>query len=193
MSKSSGFQVSPRRMSSPVAATVLVAALLLTLAVQAGAAPMHGDIVSIRQLDGTFVEIAVWGDEFYAVGETPDGYTVVRDPDTGLYCYARLSSDGAELVSTGVPIGLGPAPVDIQEHLRISTEAASARARATREDFERRAFEGFSTPPDPAAKTRSTTTGEVVGITLIIDFSDDVGTIPPGNVEDYCNLQGYTG
>ncbi|MBM3150389.1 MAG: M6 family metalloprotease domain-containing protein, partial [Chloroflexi bacterium] len=40
---------------------------------------------------------------------------------------------------------------------------------------------------------RGPSTGDVVGITLIIDFSDDPGTIPPGTVSSYCNTPGYTG
>ncbi|MFH1501979.1 MAG: M6 family metalloprotease domain-containing protein [Candidatus Eisenbacteria bacterium] len=170
-----------------------VAAVALLVAAPAGAAPLTGDSVTIRQTDGTNVELRVWGDEFYAVGETPDGYTVVRDPETGLYCYARLSHDGTELVSTGVPVTAGPAPADLERHVRVSADAARARARASRESFEQRALESFVTPPDPAAKSRGTTMGEVEGITLIIDFSDDVATIPASSIENYCNLQGYTG
>ena len=64
------------------------------------AAPMFGETMMFRQPDGTEVPVVLFGDEFYMRGETPDGYTVLRDPDTGWICYAELSADGSELVPT---------------------------------------------------------------------------------------------
>ncbi len=36
-------------------------------------------------------------------------------------------------------------------------------------------------------------TGNVEGLCLLADFSDQVATIPRGDVVDYCNQVGYTG
>ncbi|MBD3347668.1 MAG: M6 family metalloprotease domain-containing protein [Candidatus Eisenbacteria bacterium] len=178
--------------NSGIAATLVGAALVMVAAVHVAAAPMNGEVATIRQADGTFIELRVWGDEFYAVGETQDGYTVVRDPDTGVYCYARLSADGDELLSTGVRADSRTAPAGLNKHIRVDSEAAAARARTTRREFRERAFRGFDSPPTPT-RSRGTSTGDVVGITLIVDFSDDVGTIPPSEIDDYCNLEGYSG
>lgn len=168
----------------------LAAAALAAAALPAGGAPRWGEVVEIREPDGTIVEVRVWGDEFYSVGETLDGYTVVRDPETGILSYAGLSDDGRTLVSTGVAAG-GPPPARLAKHVRIDRDAAREQALAVREEFERRAFEG---PYAPRLRVdRGPTTGPVQGITLLIDFSDDPGTIPTGNVDDYCNLPGYTG
>jgi len=149
-----------------------------------------GEVVPIRQPDGTLVEVVVWGDEFYAVGETPDGFTLTPDPDSGFLCYARLSTDGRSLVSTGVPAREAP-PAGLVRHVRVTPEAASEQARAVRADLARRAYDGPLAPRTRA--DRGPSTGDVVGITLIIDFSDDPGTIPPGTVSSYCNAPGYTG
>ena len=170
---------------------LLMSALAMGAAVAAFAAPMNGDTVTIRQADGSLIELRVWGDEFYAVGETHDGYTVVRDADTGVYCYALVSADGSELVSTGVRADGPRVPPGLQRHVRIDADAASARARSTRRSFEERALEGLI--DEPEGRSRGTSIGEVVGITLIVDFSDDVGTIPPSDIEQFCNLEGYTG
>jgi M6 family metalloprotease-like protein len=35
--------------------------------------------------------------------------------------------------------------------------------------------------------------GNVKGLCLIVDFSDEVATIPASEIDDYCNLVGYTG
>jgi M6 family metalloprotease-like protein len=168
----------------------LAAGACVAAALPAAGAPRWGETVEIREPDGSSVEVRVWGDEFYSVGETLDGYTVVRDAETGMLSYARLSGDGRALVSTGVAIA-DPPPVRIERHVRITPEAAREQALAARVEFERLALGG---PYVPGVRgERGPTTGPVVGITLLIDFSDDPGTIPPGNVDDYCNLPGYTG
>ncbi len=166
----------------------LAAALCISVTVTASAAPLWAEVVTIREPDGSSVDIKVWGDEFYSVGETLDGYTIVRDGVTGMLSYAVLSADGTELVSTGVAAG-EPAPQrGLPKHIRITPEAARAQALAVREDFERRAPLGQS-----SRGTRGLTIGDVVGITLIVDFSDDVATIPAADIDNYCNEIGYTG
>ncbi|MFH1865260.1 MAG: M6 family metalloprotease domain-containing protein [Candidatus Eisenbacteria bacterium] len=167
---------------------VLVATL--AMAVAATGAPLRGEAVTIREPDGSSVELRVWGDEFYSVGETLDGYTVVRDELTGLLSYAELSRDGTSLVSTGIPAGQ-PIPRGLAKHIRITPEAAREKALMVREAFEMDAYGG---PFESVFRgARSTTTGDVVGITLIIDFSDDTWTIPASAIDDYCNRNGYTG
>ena len=44
------------------------------------AAPIIGGRFEIRQPDGTMVPVRIWGDEFYQVVESLDGYTLIRDP-----------------------------------------------------------------------------------------------------------------
>jgi M6 family metalloprotease-like protein len=168
----------------------LTAAILMIAAIPASGRPYNGEVVSIRQPDGSFVDVRVWGDEFYAVGETLDGYTVTRDPESGMHSYARLSADGASLVSTGVPAAESP-PAGLEKHIRISDDARRDQARTSREGFEQRAFEGPFAPRARAAGRP--TAGAVQGITLIIDFDDDPATIASSAIEDYCNLPGYTG
>ncbi len=171
-----------------VTLAVLVAAL--AFAVAASGAPLRGETVTVREPDGSSLELRVWGDEFYSVGETLDGYTVVRDERTGLLSYAELSPDGMSLVSTGIPAGEA-IPRGLARHIRIAPEAAREEALIVREAFETGAYGG---PFESVFRgARSTTTGDVVGITLIIDFSDDVGTIAASAIDDYCNKNGYTG
>jgi hypothetical protein len=51
---------------------------------------IFGENLIFQQEKGSDVELVVFGDEFYARYQTKDGYTVVYDPDCGLYCYAIL-------------------------------------------------------------------------------------------------------
>ena len=141
--------------------------------------PVFGELFFHRQPDGTYVEGRIWGDEFYRVVESLDGYTLARDPKSGAACYARLSPDGNELVSTGVPVEpMLPAGLDIERHIRINPAAARAkvvmaRAYAARGEAEVLAGLGRGAQPDPPSS------GDVQGIVLLVDFSDDPGTIPP--------------
>ncbi|MFC1462757.1 M6 family metalloprotease domain-containing protein, partial [Verrucomicrobiota bacterium] len=48
-------------------------------------------------------------------------------------------------------------------------------------------------PPPPPAPVPPTTSGTRVGLTILVDFSDDVATIPRQDIDDYCNEVGYSG
>jgi hypothetical protein len=151
-----------------------------------------GQVLPLQQPDGTILQVRIWGDEFYTVVESLAGYTLVRDPGTGFIVYARLSPDGNTLVSTGVRADEAvSAALGLTAHLRINAAAAAAQARAARAEFMRRMREGPDAPPAGRA-VQGRTTGNVQGICLLVDFSDDPGTIPPAEVVNYCNLPGYS-
>ncbi len=152
-----------------------------------------GKVFPMRQPDGTVIQVRIWGDEYYTVVESLDGYTLVRDLDTGFIDYARLSTDGNTLWSTGVPAAeTAPPDLGLAAHLRINRAAAAAQARSARAEFVRRMEEGPYAPP-AGREVRRRTTGNVQGICLLVDFADDPGTIAPSEVGDYCNLPGYSG
>ena len=158
-------------------------ALLLVYAPSASAAPVFGEIFRLNQPDGSQIEVRIWGDEFYGVTETLDGYTVVRDPDTMYFCYAQLSADGNDLLSTGVVVGHERAGVlGIAPHIRINPESARAKVQAARAEWDAELAQG----------PRAPSTGDVLGITVIIQFPDEAGTITRAQVQDHCNLIGYT-
>lgn len=65
-------------------------------------APYHGEIVEFEQPDGSKVKVVLYGDEYCMRAESLDGYTLIRDTHTGWICYADISEDAKELVSTGI-------------------------------------------------------------------------------------------
>ena len=155
--------------------------------------PVEGARFTLSQPDGGTVEVRIWGDEFYRVVESLDGYTLVRDPKTDLICYARLSSDGQELISTGVRAGAAlTTSIGQPTHLRINPASATAKAAAIRARFEvgrreARIAAGLISDPQAAA-----TTGIRRGVCLLVDFSDQEATVASAEVERFCNLVGYT-
>ncbi len=170
---------------------VLVLIALSLSAAAALAAPHWGDRYDLRQPDGAVVPVVVWGDEFYQHIESLDGYTLVRDETTGVICYARLAADGRSLVSTGVRAG-DPAlsTLGLTPRLRLPLEERRRQAAATREVLD---AEGLPAFRDASKAGAAVVTGDVKGITLLIDFSDQPWTIPAADFEAYLNLPGYTG
>ena len=61
------------------------------------ATPFLGNIFIFTQPDGSTLRVRGWGDQHYAVFETLDGYTVMKNPETGFWDVAQLSPDRAHL------------------------------------------------------------------------------------------------
>lgn len=178
--------------------------------------PFEGEIFTILNPDNSELTLRGWGNQFEAVFETLDGFTVTQAAD-GYYEYARLAEDSASLVPSGVRVGTAdPQTLDLPRHVRITREASMANAEAAQdalgpvprwmqrrtENVERRisrppeglpaegpeATEGPGAAPPPA-----TTTGDYLGLVLLIDFSDFPATISRQEVDDFCNKPGYSG
>ncbi|MCP4589418.1 MAG: M6 family metalloprotease domain-containing protein [bacterium] len=186
-----------RRMFDLGTTGLVLCAMLLAvgcLAGQARADAVSGEEFTLPQPDGTSVTVRIWGDEFYRVVESLDGYTLVRDPFSGVGCYARLSADGSELVSTGVAAAAAkPADLDVASHLRINRESAHAKIAAAQARQDKQRDEVLAAIPGGRGLRGVPSTGNVQGITLLVDFSDDPWTIPASGIDNYCNQIGYSG
>lgn len=182
--------------------------------------PFEGEIFTFSNPDGTEVTLRGWGNQFEAVFETLDGYTVVQ-ADDGYYEYAALSEGGEALIPNGtrVPSSMSApeaeaAAMALPKHIRLTREATRAQAEDAqtamgdvprwmerrREDLGRRiaqppegvAPEGAPEGPGGAPPS-SITTGDYLGLVLLVDFSDFPQTIGRQEVDDFCNKPGYAG
>lgn len=170
-----------RSTPSVLPTSILTLVLILTTATIALAAPMYGEPWELRQPDGTMVSVLIWGDEYYQVVESLDGYTLIRDPSNQVICYARLSANGYELESTGVRVGsVSPVTLGIPQHIRIDRNARDIEVQKAR-DAAGAPKLGLEGPIQTALS------GNVLGLVLIVDFSDQVATIPQSDVDDFCN------
>ena len=185
--------------------TLSILALISALMPIGWAAPCFGKPVIRHQPDGQAVELFLWGDEFLLVAETRTGYTVVQDASNGFYCYARRSTDGTTLISTGVHVGAAdPAALALipheriaaHEHARIQTQRRQAAGLRTTEPG-RGHWRGRSPAIGNAAARYEpparTTIGTFQGLCLLIDFSDDPATYPRAELDDLMNQIGYSG
>ena len=170
--------------------------VLVCLSVYCLGAPHWGDVFELGQPDGSSVSVLVWGDEFYQRVESFDGYTLIRDMSTGWICYAELSADEREFVSTGVVYD--PDEVDsavtlsgrvrgkkVKKGLRLKKSAVREKAERRKKEIHGESYlpsyesgvddgsigfaagEGFFAP----------LTGSVIGLTILVDFPDVPGSI----------------
>lgn len=171
-------------------------------------APFSDQRFTFSNPDGSTVEVRGWGNQYYAVFETLDGYTVVEDPETGYFTYARLSGGTGRLESTGVRAGQAdPESLGLPQHLRPRQAAAKEQAAEVRGaenvqsrwEVRRAQKKGGPAPslpnaaadfgPSPAAAV----TGRKVGLCILVEFPDVPATIARHDVDRFCNEQGYTG
>lgn len=89
---------------------------------------IFGDTLSFKQENGPDVSLVVNGDESYARYETPSGYTVIYDPELGVYTYALLDDDG-KFVSSKTPTNEDPPP-NLPLRLEESFPVRAAKAEA---------------------------------------------------------------
>ena len=89
---------------------------------------IFGDTLSFKQENGPDLSLVVNGDESYARYETPSGYTVIYDPELGLYTYALLDDDG-KFVSSKTPTNEDPPP-NLPLRLEESFPVRAAKAEA---------------------------------------------------------------
>jgi M6 family metalloprotease-like protein len=172
--------------------------------------PFAGRHFTFYNPDGSEIEVIGWGNQFQAVFETPDGYTVIKHPETGFYHYARLSDDQSMLVPTGGRVGMAdPETLGVPRHIRTTGAAAKANAAAARDAraakprwevrreqkrarLRQEAEGGSDEEPDPAPEPAAPT-GNVVGLCLLIAFPDVPATISQQEISKFCNQHGYTG
>ena len=161
------------------------------------------------QPDGTYLKVKGWGNQDKAVFETLDGFTVTRDPVTGFYQYAALSSDGNDLVPTGYQAEkVNPQELGLSKSIRtkplaepmsnaITSELSATKTRwQTRRERARmqKRTQLTAAPSDVvAAPPQRETVGDFIGLCLLIQFPDVPGTISREEVEEFCNRPGYNG
>ncbi len=188
---------------------VLYLAILgLGLQMELGAAPHNADPFELIQPDKSLVKVLVWGDEFHQHVESPDGYTLIRDPQTNWICYAKLSQDGKELLSTGIPykgstqnpslLKLNPRLKNIRKHLRISTEAVLNKVHEKRQELGLPSrVEMWKKLTEKSALSKGSMAASaaepdtVYGLTLLINFKDESSEFSKSEIEDAFNTKGY--
>ena len=172
---------------------------LICLAYTGTAVPYLGLRQWFRQPDGKQVELLLFGDEFYMRAETVDGFTVTREPESKWICYARPSVDGRQLVSTGIrvtEIPLSESQIrrfDLKSHLDISAEGRKevVKENALRLAGGNKASLELPGHPHVHGTPVVPVSGNLMGLTLLVDFPDQPSTLPVSEFEAFCNQLDY--
>lgn len=155
---------------------------------------IFGELLTYPQEAGDPVSLYTFGDEFYARRETLDGYTAIYDDDLGMYCYASVM--GGRFASTGISITRHP-PDGLRKHLKESEEA-----RGQKFNQRYRLMRGLPADlPHDIALTfgrengllegRQLTDGEIRGLTILVEFSDEQTTIADNDLSRMLNGDNY--
>lgn len=167
------------------------------------ASPFNGEVQAFKQPDGTMVDLRLYGTELYMRAEGLDGYTLVRDPKTGWICYASLSADQTQLVSTGIKyIGVENnsatwrSNLPVPKHLDIPEAARITQVKKNRKLLEN-VGDKNKHPTNSIDHRISGTpsgliTGTITGLCIVVDFPDEVGTLPMSEFDNFCNNLTYT-
>lgn len=184
---------------------VLSSVVLLSLCISSAvfAAPYSGLQRSLKQPNGTSVDVKVFGDEFYQRVESVDGYTLIRDNRTNWICYAKLDSTNTRLVSTGVKCisATKPRTLSLNKGIKESSSIISSKVNAEKSRL--KVNTNFAAPASSAQErtvANASTVGipknpppaSVLGLTILIDFPDDIATIPHTTIDNMINQRGYS-
>ena len=146
-----------------------------------------------------------------------EGREVVLDTKNRYWCYAQLDGNGRSFISTGVPVITASPGSFVANRAQVLASGATApnqilpvdvvlaRVRAAQAEHrvdekgrplaptrDGQASAGQEEPPLPAPPER-TTVGDYVGLCILVDFTDQPGTITPTQVDNHCNQpSGYT-
>jgi M6 family metalloprotease-like protein len=169
--------------------------------------PFRDEEFTFTNPDGSTIRVRGFGDQYYAVFETLDGYAVVKDPDTGFYKYATLSDDKNRLVPIAANAGQAdPQSLGLQRHIRARQERAQQEAGRsalqqgqksrwqTRREQKKALLRTVMPTTAPKALPQGTmTVGNYVGLCILIRFPDVADTISQQEVTNFCNMTGYSG
>lgn len=177
---------------------------LILVSIAASASVFNGKIQSFKQPDESYVEVKLFGTEYYIRAESFDGYTVIRDAVTGYICYAKISEDGRQLQSTGIIYrgkqDLGSSQhtsLNLQKHLDINSKARTLeinkKMQALGGTATNNIFNMSNGSLDVARTPVMNVSGSIKGLTIVVDFSDEPASLPITDFEDFCNGLNYTG
>lgn len=162
---------------------------------------IFGEVLVFPQGDGE-VKLRVFGDEFYARYETLDGYSAVYDENLGKYCYADLNN--GRLISTGKEV-TGPAPAGVAPHIKedlsIRTSKRNNRFHELLSNIIDPRIKSSGRPENEPIRTfgpnnglldgMAITQGNVLGLTVLVEFADVSTTVTRNDVDEMLNGEDY--
>lgn len=147
----------------------------------------YGTPHQVAQPGGDTVTVYLYGSEFYIEAESEDHYTLVKDSSSSEICYAMLSKDGNEYVSSGIVYKGGATPEEVKmiitPHVRINKESRNKKIAETKKKLNK----PDSISGSPVLRAAQATSDTVYGLCLLIDFKDVKSNVTVDQVETFLN------
>jgi M6 family metalloprotease domain len=136
--------------------------LFLSLSLISQAAYLKDVPTTLTQPNGEKLNCLATGDEFYHYLHDADGYTIVKNPQTGWFVYATLEND--RLVATDfVPNHVNPQSVGLTPRMNITAKQWIAKREAIEQ----------ATPKREIKYNRELNHGDYNNLVICIRFRDD--------------------
>lgn len=168
--------------------------------------PFVNEEFTFVQPDGTELKVRGTGNQHQATFTTLDGYTVVRDPLSGFYQYARdlekthpqpsdLRAGSVDPALLGLEAAVKPArgPKGVAAYVSPGLPRSRSRWQKRREQHRALALAALANGAVAPAPPQRHTVGNFVGLCLLIQFPDVPGPIDQSEVAGFCNKPGYSG
>lgn len=191
--------------------TLLSCAAPLWFSPAQAAVPYVNQPFAFRQPGGTTLTIYLSGNSYFAEQRLADGRLVIYDNQLKGYAYGRVSADGTRIESTG-QLALPPAKAKAEQQQSaaetpaepgLTPTAKAALVRQAQQQLfgqqpDEAALHLHDEPADDAAMlatdiSNSALPATVKGLTVIIQFPDQAGTISKTQVESFLNELNYSG
>lgn len=152
----------------------------LALAFGASAMPARPGMIMATMPDGTQAPLTLHGDEFFHYATTPEGFTLLPDPEKG-WIFARQTDQGVvagDIRYRGAESARKAAAQGYAKHLRPAMPEAARKKAASR-----------ATQIDGTFPAK----GERKLLMLLLNYSDTQPTFTSGDFDNYMNQPGYKG
>jgi M6 family metalloprotease-like protein len=149
----------------------VLGALLLSISMTAGGAPLRNYPQRLVQPDGSVVHCFASGDEFHHWLHDAQNYTIVRDPRTGYFVYAVI--ENGQLAPSSHVVGkVNPATAGMSRGVNISPAAIRNRRE--------KALKRVAVAPE-----KSGAIGTINNIVIFIRFADEGKNAFPDSVSRF--------
>lgn len=133
--------------------------ILTILTISTFAAPINNFPVKLIQPDGTVLHCFVSGDEYHNWIHDENNYTIIQNPNTGYYVYAK--SEGGEVTASEYIVGrVNPAVLGLEKGINLSAdEMYLKRSQSLKQKY--------------SDINRAPSTGTINNLVVFIRFSDE--------------------
>lgn len=174
-------------------------ATLLCSSTAFAAIPYKNEQYQFTQPNGEVITLTLNGNSYYAEQRTADGRLVIFDNALKGMAYAKLNDEGSKLISTGVLVSTKNQSAIQNAQLRFKQAGLSTEAKQRLVEAQQQRMLGEHDVHTHSVQSRMQTTqvdaqisGQVKGLTIIIDFPDERGTISKTQIERFLNNYTYT-